>query len=267
MPASVPSTTRILVVDDDEFQRDVIGAQLAGLGWTDVLFASSGTQALGVFADQGSGIGLLISDLSMPDMDGLVLMRHLVEQQFSAPIVLLSGMHDEILTSAATLAEAHGMDILGVLSKPCSAQALAGVLDRLKDHADFGTRKARTEDLSPARLAQALSQNAFVPWYQPKVDIRTGQAIGVEALARWTPAGGPPISPGRFIPALEAAGLVDDLFFAIARQAASDLAHWQRKGLQLKMAINLSMNTAHNWTCRTNWQKSCRTPGCSRPIW
>jgi len=238
--------TRILVVDDDEFQRDVIGAQLAGLGWQDVVFADSGQAALDLYAEQGERIGLLISDLSMPDMDGLVLMRHLVERHFAAPVVLLSGVHDEILGSAASLAAAHGLNILGVLAKPCNPTALAEMLGRINDNTGATGNSPQTEALTPARLALALAQQAFVPWYQPKLDVRTGWAVGVEALARWTPPGAAPISPARFIPALEAAGLIDELFFSIARQAAVDLVQWRKNGLQLKVAINLSMDTAHN---------------------
>jgi len=239
-------STRILVVDDDEFQRDVIGAQLSSLGWHDLLFADSGETALAHCAAQGNRIGLLISDLSMPDMDGLVLMRHLAERNFAAPIVLLSGVHDEILGSAASLASAHGLKFLGVLTKPCTPQALTEVLGHILDHADSAGHSTLTEALTPAGLALAIAEDAFIPWYQPKLDIRSGKAIGVEALARWTPHGGAPISPVRFIPALEAAGLIDALFFSMARKVATDLAQWRQQGLQLKVAINLSMDTAHN---------------------
>jgi len=213
MPELDTRTARILLVDDDEFQRDVIGAQLASLGWHDVVYAENGEAALARYAEQGHHIDLLITDLSMPDMDGLVLMRHLVEQKFVAPVVLLSGVNDEILGSAAALATAHGLNILGVLPKPCDPQALADVLSHLNDLTAATGRTTQAETLTPARLALALAQNDFVPWYQPKIDVRSGKAMGVEALARWTPAGGASISPARFIPSLEAAGLIDGLFF------------------------------------------------------
>jgi EAL domain-containing protein (putative c-di-GMP-specific phosphodiesterase class I) len=148
--------------------------------------------------------------------------------------------------SAASLAAAHGLDILGVLAKPCSPQALAEVMSHIHEHDDHAGRGPQAEALTPARLALAMAQHAFVPWYQPKLDVRSGKTIGVEALARWTPPGAAPISPARFVPALEAAGLIDALFFSIARQTAADLALWRQSGLQLKAAINLSMDTAHN---------------------
>ena len=97
----------ILVVDDDEFQRDVLGLQLAELGRTDILYADCGSQALVLFDQHKNRISLIISDLYMPDMDGLVLMRHLAERNAQAAFVLISSVSNEILNSAAGLASAQ----------------------------------------------------------------------------------------------------------------------------------------------------------------
>jgi EAL domain-containing protein (putative c-di-GMP-specific phosphodiesterase class I) len=74
----------------------------------------------------------------------------------------------------------------------------------------------------------------------------SGATLGVEALARWPQADGSLIGPGVFVPAMEAAGLADALFFAMARQVASDMEQWRSKGIHVKASINLSMETAHN---------------------
>ena len=66
----------ILIVDDDEFQRELIGLQLEQLGISAVFYADSGQAALRLLDEHQRDIRLIISDLSMPDMDGLVLMRH-----------------------------------------------------------------------------------------------------------------------------------------------------------------------------------------------
>ena len=54
------------------------------------------------------------------------------------------------------------------------------------------------------------------------------------------------IGPNRFVPAIEAAGLADELFFAIARQVVVDLRAWRQQRIQIKAAINMSMDTALN---------------------
>jgi len=210
-----------------------------------VVSAGSGEQALAHFETHGSNIAAVICDLSMPGMDGLVLMRHLAQRGYQGAVLLLSSVQDEILHSAAGLVTAHGLKLLGVLSKPCATSQLQAMLANLQPTAMYRNNNA-VADLSPQRLVQALRDGEFIPWFQPKVDSRSGLAVGVEALARWPQADGSLISPGCFIPAIEATRLADDLFFVMARQVAAALAHWRTLNLPLKAAINLSMDTALN---------------------
>ena len=122
----------VLLVDDDEFHLEMIHAQLQGIGYGRVICATSGAQALAELETWGQAIVAIICDLSMPDMDGLVLIRHLAQRHLGAGIVLLSGAQGEILQSAARLVSAHQMNLLGVLAKPCSSDQLQHVLSRLQ---------------------------------------------------------------------------------------------------------------------------------------
>jgi len=235
----------ILLVDDDELQLDLIGAQLASLGTHQVLCAGSGEQALAYFETHGQAIAAVICDLSMPGMDGLVLMRHLAQRGYQGAVLLLSGVQDEILRSAAGLVHAHGLKLLGLLAKPCVTSQLQALLANLQP-APTQCHSDAVADLSPQRLLQALQDGEFIPWFQPKVDLRSGLAVGVEALARWPQADGSLIGPGLFVPAIEASGLSDELFFTMACQVADALAQWRGLKLPLKAAINLSMDSALN---------------------
>ncbi|NVO06199.1 MAG: EAL domain-containing response regulator [Rhodoferax sp.] len=235
----------VLVVDDDPFQQEVIGQQLRSLGWQELLFADSGHVALQVFDAHRSSIRLIISDLSMPDMDGLVLMRHFAQRKLDTAIILISGVSDEILNSAAGLASAHQLHLLGVLSKPSSLESLESLVDKLNLPAS-AQKLSLESSLSPQRLRRALDKREFVPWYQPKVSLQTGRAEAVEALARWPGANGGMVGPGQFIPAIENADLADALFYAISQAVCDDMMIWRQQGLQVKAAVNLSMNTALN---------------------
>lgn len=250
----------VLLVDDDEFHLDMIHAQLQGIGYERVICATSGAQALIELETWGPAIAAIICDLSMPDMDGLVLIRHLAQRHLGAGIVLLSGAQGEILHSAARLVTAHQMNLLGVLAKPCSSEQLQQVLSRLQPPSAPSVPDNAPE-LTAQRLAQALAEGEFVPWYQPKVDIRSGHVVGVEALARWPAVSGGKIGPGRFVPAMEAAGLADELFFSMARQVAHDLTGWQRQHLVVKAALNLSMSTALNLAVPEQLQKIVHAAG------
>lgn len=241
----MPNST-IMLVDDDEVQLSLLEMQLQTLGYNDIVVTHSGIEALAQFEKIGAHITVIISDLTMPGMDGLVLMRHLAKRGFEGSFILLSGTSDEILNSAAGLAQAHQLDLLGVLHKPSPPERLQAIL---------GARRARNTPLqaTPAEatlslmhLAQALVKREFVPWYQPKVDVHTGKVVSVEALARWPLESGGMVGPGTFVPAIEAAGLADDLFFAIAREVLADLVRWRSQGVLVKVAINMSMDTALN---------------------
>jgi CheY-like chemotaxis protein len=124
-------SSTILVVDDDELQRDMVGMQLTNLGYRRILLAASGLEALTLLDSHPHAVRLIISDLSMPDMDGLVLIRHLAQRGFNGDIIVLSGMQDDLLSSAVALASAHGLNVLGCLSKPSKPDKLHQLLNSL----------------------------------------------------------------------------------------------------------------------------------------
>jgi diguanylate cyclase (GGDEF)-like protein/PAS domain S-box-containing protein len=91
------------------------------------------------------------------------------------------------------------------------------------------------------RLRGAVERQEFELHYQPKVDIRTGQIRGLEALVRWRDPEAGLVMPGTFLSLMESSGLIVPLGDWILRQAASDLRRWQGAGLAPgRVAINIS---------------------------
>lgn len=76
----------------------------------------------------------------------------------------------------------------------------------------------------------AVKNHEFKPYYQPKVDMRTGELIGFEALCRWI-HGDEFIMPDQFIPILDREGLIHDLDMIIFRQACEAIRSWKDEGL------------------------------------
>ncbi|MBJ2119529.1 EAL domain-containing protein [Arthrobacter sp. MSA 4-2] len=89
---------------------------------------------------------------------------------------------------------------------------------------------------------------------QPVVDLRTGKVDLLEALARVSIDGHPPMGPADFLPAL-AAQEVDQLFQDALEQALSHLARWDRSGRVFRVSVNLSPSTLLDPGC-TGWVAS-----------
>ena len=99
-----------------------------------------------------------------------------------------------------------------------------------------------TERLSlEAKLRQALAEDEFVLHYQPKVDVRTGHIVGVEALLRWYPPSGEMVSPATFIPLAEETGLIVPIGEWVLHTACSHNKYLQQAGLSsMRVAVNIS---------------------------
>ena len=73
---------RIMVVEDHNFQRKAVMHMLHSMGIEGVLQASNGKQALEVLqSEQARPLDIVLSDLDMPEMDGMEFIRHLAKQQ------------------------------------------------------------------------------------------------------------------------------------------------------------------------------------------
>ena len=80
----------IVIVDDEDFIRDLFGQTLRTLGYT-VLEATDGENALQVMQDHHAPVALVISDISMPEMDGLEFVGLLRSAYPGMPALLVSG--------------------------------------------------------------------------------------------------------------------------------------------------------------------------------
>jgi diguanylate cyclase (GGDEF)-like protein/PAS domain S-box-containing protein len=92
-----------------------------------------------------------------------------------------------------------------------------------------------------AALRHAIGRNELHLAYQPQVDMSSGQIVGVEALLRWNHPVHGSVSPARFIPIAEEAGLIGPIGDWVLRTACATASAWQRAGLQsVRMSVNIS---------------------------
>ncbi|HEX3851899.1 MAG TPA: bifunctional diguanylate cyclase/phosphodiesterase, partial [Polyangiaceae bacterium] len=91
------------------------------------------------------------------------------------------------------------------------------------------------------KLRNALEHDEFLLHYQPKVELKTGRVVGLEALIRWQGKDGKLMPPGLFIPLLEETGMIVEVGRWVMERAAAQHADWSARNLQPpRIAVNVS---------------------------
>jgi PAS domain S-box-containing protein len=122
-PGSMRGSGRILVVDDEEGVRTVLQRLLSRIGY-EVDAVGDATTALAMLSGTPSRFDLVLSDILMPDMNGLELATELIDSKNPVAIVLMTGFAD-----GATVREATETFKLPVLRKPFEVDQLAAILE------------------------------------------------------------------------------------------------------------------------------------------
>jgi EAL domain-containing protein (putative c-di-GMP-specific phosphodiesterase class I)/CHASE2 domain-containing sensor protein len=89
-------------------------------------------------------------------------------------------------------------------------------------------------------LDTALATGQLWNAYQPKLDLKSGEIVGAEALVRWHHPKRGPIQPDGFIPIVEENGRSRDLTAHVLSQAIEDALHWKELGFPMGVAVNVS---------------------------
>ena len=92
-----------------------------------------------------------------------------------------------------------------------------------------------------AQLRTAIKNQELTVHYQPQFDLRSGNAVGAEALLRWTNQTLGQVSPIEFIPVAEEQGLINELGLWVLKQACREsLVHFTRAQSDLRISVNIS---------------------------
>ncbi|WP_206022788.1 EAL domain-containing protein [Billgrantia bachuensis] len=100
-------------------------------------------------------------------------------------------------------------------------------------------RAVRGHHESVERVREALANDEFVLYYQPKVNMSTGEVVGVEALIRWQHPERGLLAPASFLPVIQQHPLAIDLGEWVLNQALGQFEAWANVGIRLPVSVNI----------------------------
>ena len=231
---------RLLIVDDDARVCRLVKRVSEGIGFH--TFATDKPTDFPI-AYQGFRPDVIVLDLQMGQSDGVELLRYLADQRAEEAIVLMSGVDQRIIDTAARLGKSLGLNIVNVLHKPIDINVLRTELGPL---AEGTITLGPGGPLHEKDLERAILENQIAVHYQPKIALKSGRVTGVEALVRWQQSSDEMIPPDRFIPLAEKTGLIDALTQRVLETSLADARTWSEKWPDLTLAVNLSPSMLSN---------------------
>jgi len=182
----------------------------------------------------------------MNSRDEVINLVNDIRQKMSRPLLLSNG--SELLMTLSigiSFFPEHGKTTSTLLKNADLAMydAKLGGRNRIKvyeekeDNGDTGKQKLELE----SQLRQSIRRNQLRVFYQPKIDAKTEEIVGFEALVRWKHPELGLISPGFFIPMAEESGFIRDIGYWVLEEACNQCLHWQNQfSRNLTMSVNLS---------------------------
>jgi EAL domain-containing protein (putative c-di-GMP-specific phosphodiesterase class I)/DNA-binding NarL/FixJ family response regulator len=229
---------RVLIIDDQLLQREYLRSLFLQAGVSTVDTAEGGVQALEML-DQAA-YGLILTDLLMPDLDGVQFIQQLSRRATPPLLAIVSTSSPRLIAGAVLVADSLGLRVIDQISKPATPKAIAGLVLKLRA---FTAPQAESDPAEAPFLQQdmqdALATGQMQAWFQPKMRIADGLVVGAEALVRWVRPDGTVLLPGQFLPSLILGGLEEALLTSMVHQTMQAQALWKRDGHRIEVSINL----------------------------
>ncbi|MET0982390.1 MAG: EAL domain-containing response regulator [Telluria sp.] len=232
-----------LVAEADNAQRASLVEMLGRLGASRVTEVPDGHMALRTFqAGFTPRVHVAIIDLALPGMDGLELIRNLATLDSGISLIVTGAQPANLLFSVETLAQVYGIDLLGSVSKPVTTAKLKPLIDNYVPQAPHG-QVDETPRFSFAEIGSGLQKRQFEPFFQPKIELATGQVKGLETFARWRHPEHGLLGPSAFIEALERHNRIDFLDWSMIELSVEYCRWFHDQGTPISISINLAPET------------------------
>ena len=232
-----------LVAQADMAQRRALVDLLRQLGASRVTDVPDGHLALQALeAGMAPAVNVAIVDLALAGMDGLELIRKLGQIQAPARVVVTGAQPADLLFSVETLAQAFGVELLGVVGTPVTAANLKPLLDNYTPMAR-PPEKPGDPRFTVQQIGIGLQKRQFEPFFQPKIELATGQVKGLEAFARWRHPEHGVLGPASFMAALEESGRIDFLDWSMIELSVERCRWFQDQGIPVPISLNIAPET------------------------
>jgi diguanylate cyclase len=185
--------------------------------------------------------------LPATDKVGVVAMVNSLQNRLHAPFSVEGQPVAMAASIGMALSPEHGLEGDTLMRHADVAMYLAK-----RTEAGFSIYEAEQDRNSPERLSligelrRAIDEGELVLYYQPKFDLHNGELAGVEALVRWEHPLRGLMAPDQFVPIAEQAGLIEPLTRWVLRSALIQASAWGRIGLDVPVAVNLSMRSLYD---------------------
>jgi diguanylate cyclase (GGDEF)-like protein len=162
-------------------------------------------------------------------------------QRLHAPVVVDGQVLDVGISIGIARFRVHGLDAVALLRRADVAMHVAKREHRGVEEYDPRIDGHRQHHLSLlGELRQAIDGNELRLHFQPKVDLRTGEVRGTEALVRWAHPVRGAVPPSEFVPFAEQTGFIRLLTRWVIDAALKQIREWLATGLEIPVAINVS---------------------------
>jgi diguanylate cyclase (GGDEF)-like protein len=193
----------------------------------------------------GDEFGILLPDIRDTSVAEDIAER--IRKALGVPFSLHGLTFDLQGSIGIALCPEHGSDIDVLMQRADVAMYIAK-----ETRARWERYSVERDRNSPARLGllgelrRALDDGDLVVHYQPKADLRTGRIVGAEALVRWEHTLRGLVFPDEFIPMAEQSGLIKSITLCVLDLSLQQAAKWQDEGLDLELAVNVSVRDLHD---------------------
>lgn len=228
---------KILILEDQPVARQALLQALQELGQTNLHTANCAEQAFALLKSE-KRFDLLICDIQIPGIDGLTFLREAAEVGQIDALIIASAIPSELRQAIQQFARLTGYQVLGDLGRPFTRDELSVLMLRYSPSAPQGPQYGLDELPSATEIQSGLLDGELIPYYQPKLNLRTLEVTGVEALARWQHPQRGLLPPRAFLSVMQHFSFLNAMTQSILVQALGFMREQQLIG-KLRLSINL----------------------------